>query len=841
MSQLALAWRLARRELRGGLAGFRVFLACLALGVAAIAGVGSVSSMVATGLKHDGQRLLGGDVELRLSHREADDAQRDWLAARAEVSHVADLKAMARSADDDNGAMVELKAVDGAYPLYGAVVLDPPMALAEALAPDADGRPGAVAEANLLERLGLGIGQRLRVGDEEFVLRATVTHEPDRATGLFSFGPRLLVGLDRLAGTGLVRPGSLVYHHYRLRLPAAADAAAWIARLERAFPDAGWRVRSRANAAPGLAQFIERLSLFLTLVGLTALLVGGVGIGNSVKGYLDGKTATIATLKCLGAPGRLVFQVYLLQVLAIALGGIALGLGLGALAPVAAASSVAALLPVSTPLGLYPGPLLLAAGFGLSAALTFILWPLARVREVPGASLFRDLVAPARRRPRPGYVLATAAAALALAGLAIASAEETRFAVWFVLGAMATLLAFRLAAAAVIAAARASPRPRDPLLRLAIANLHRPGAPTGAVVLSLGIGLTVLVAVALIEGNLTRQIQERLPAVAPSHFFIDIQPDQLNEFEAVVLAQPGTADLRHVPTVRGRIVRLAGRPVGEVAVAPGVAWVTRGDRALTYAATPPAHTRIVAGDWWPADYAGPPLISLDAEAAAGMGLALGDHVTFNVMGREIRARIANLRHVDWRSLGMNFVVIFAPGTLEQAPYSHIAAVRAGAGAEAALERAVTERFDNIAAIRVKDALEAVNRVLGNIAWATRITAGITLLAGMLVLAGAIAAGHHRRVRDAVVLKVLGARRRQVLAVFLFEYGLLGLVTGLIAAGIGSAAAWVVVTRVMESDWAFVPAAAVAPSLIAIAVTLTFGFAGTWRALGQKPAPLLRNE
>ena len=234
---------------------------------------------------------------------------------------------------------------------------------------------------------------------------------------------------------------------------------------------------------------------------------------------------------------------------------------------------------------------------------------------------------------------------------------------------------------------------------------------------------------------------------------------------------------------------------------------------------------------------------IDAEAAAGMGLEVGDHITFNVLGREIRARIANTRHIDWRSLGMNFVVIFAPGTLERAPYSHIASVRAGpgAGAEAALERAVTERFPNVATIRVKDALEAVNRVLANIAWAMRITAGITILAGMLVLAGAIAAGHHRRVRDAVMLKVLGARRRQVLVAFMLEYGLLGLATGAIAAAIGSAAAWIVVTQVMESDWAFAPAAVLVPSLIATAVTLLFGFAGTWRALGQKPAPLLRNE
>ena len=837
MAGLRIAWRIARRELRGGLAGFRVFLACLVLGVAAIAGIGCVAAAMQAGLRADAQGLLGGDVELRLSHRETGPAQTAWLETRAAVSHVAALHAMARAdGGDGRGTMVELKAVDGAYPLYGGMALAPPMPLHQALEAG-----GAVADANLLDRLGIEVGGRLRVGAAEFVIRAAIGREPDRATGFFSFGPRLMIGLDRLAATGLVLPGSLVYHHYRLRLAPEVRLEGWIDGLKRAFPEAGWRIRSRANASPGLKRFLDRLSLFLTLVGLTALLVGGVGIGNSVKGYLDGKTATIATLKCLGAPGRLVFAIYLMQVLVIAAAGILLGLAVGALAPVAVAGLLEGRLPVAARLGFYPGPLLLAAGFGLLTALAFTLWPLARAREVPGASLFRDLVARTRRWPRRGYVVATAALALALAGLAVASAEETRFAVWFVLGAGATLIGFRVVAAAVMAAARAAPRPRDSRLRLALANLHRPGAPTASVVLSLGLGLTVLVAVVLIEANLARQVGERLPEVAPSTYFIDIQPNQLAEFEAVVRAVPGSSNLRHVPTVRGRIVRLAGRPVDQVSIDPGVAWVTRGDRALTYAALAPDNTRIVAGDWWPADYAGPPLVSLDAGAAEGMGLTVGDSITFNVLGREIRAEIANTRRIDWSTLGMNFVVIFAPGTLEAAPHSHIASVRATPAAEAALERAVTQRFANVAAIRVKEALEAVNRLLANVATAVRLTAAITVFAGLLVLAGAIAAGHHHRVRDAVLLKVLGARRREVLQAFLMEYALLGLITGAIAAAAGSAAAWAVITQAMGADWVFAPAVAVTTVLVAIAVTLMFGFAGTWRALGQKPAPLLRNE
>ncbi len=841
MKDLPLILRLARRELRGGLGGFRIFIACLGLGVAAIAGVGSVSESIVAGLRADSRVLLGGEVELRLQHRPAGEDHLAYLREASEaLSEVIEMRAMARLADGDARSLVELKAVDAPYPLVGAVTLDPDLSLGEALARDGD-RWGAAVDANLLERLGVGQGTRLRIGEAEFEVRATILREPDKVAGVFSFGPRVLIDSAALPDTELVQPGSLIRYYYRLGLAPGTDIGLWTKALKAQFPDAGWRIRTIDNAAPGVRRFVDRMTLFLTFVGLTTLLVGGIGVSNAVRSYLDSRTATIATLKCLGASGGLVFKIYLLQVLGLATLGIVPGLVLGTAMPPLAAMALEEILPVSPRIGVYPAPLLTATVFGLLTALTFALWPLARAREVPAANLFRSLVAPSDARPRRAYQAATAAGAAILALLTVLTFDERGFAYWFVAGALVTFALLRLGAAFVIRlAARLTP-PRGAEWRLALANLHRPGATTASVVVSLGLGLSVLVAVVLIESNLSRQVNDRLPERAPALFFLDIQPHQVADFDATVTGIPRTSDLKRVPTLRGRIVKIDGQPVDKVKVKPDSAWAIRGDRALTYAALPTGDSEIVAGEWWPADYSGPPVISFDAELARGFGVGIGDTLTLNVLGRDIEAEIVNLREIDWQSLRFDFAIIFAPGSLEGAPQTHIAAVRAPDGAEAAVEKAVTERFSNISTIRVSDALDAAARILAGIGAAVRGTAAITIGAGALVLAGAVAAGRSRRVYDAVVFKVLGATRKRVLTAFLLEYGILGASTGLVAAVIGSVTAWAVVVHVMESEWRFAPGAVAATVLICVAITLVIGFAGTWRALGQKAAPYLRNE
>ena len=833
------ALRLARRELRGGVQGLGVFLGCLVLGVTAIAAIGSIAASVATAIKEDARDLLGGDAEARLAYRSANSSEREFLVQSGSLSEIATMRAMARTEDGARRSLIELKAVDAAYPLYGEVELSSPQRLDAALE-RRDQSYGAAVDPAILGRLGLAVGDRIKIGEAILQIRATIVREPDAATGGLIFGPRVLILAEALGETGLIRPGALVNYHYRLRLSPGVDPAAWANSARAAFPEAGWQIRSFSEASPSLQRLLDRVGLFLSLVGLSALLVGGVGVGNAVGNYIGGKTSTIATLKCLGASNRLVFATYLIEVLALAVATIALALVLGALAPVAAAPLLHSLLPLSIRFAIHPAPLALAALFGLLTTLIFSLWPLAGIGRISAGALFRDTVDRARRHISPAMLATTAVLVLGLAGLAVATAHDRKVALWFVGGALAAFGLFRVAGIGLFWVARRLRRPRRPALRLALANLHRPGAPTAQVLLSLGIGLTVLVAVALVEANLSHEVETRVPAKAPAFFFIDIQPNELAEFATIVNATPN-ARFDQVPMMRGRITRLNGVPVEEAAVAPEAQWALRSDRGLTYSARLPQGSRLAAGAWWPIDYQGPPLVSFDEALARGMGLNVGDTLTVNLLGREITATIANLRSIDWERLGINFALVFAPGTLENAPQTRLAAVYVPQTEEDDLARTVTERFPNISAIHVREALAALDRIIGMIGNAVRLTALVTVAAGVLVLGGAVAAGHRRRVYDAVVLKVLGGTRGAIARAFLIENGITGILAAVVAGALGTIAAYFLVTRLMKIDWVFLPGPLLSTTSLAALLIAALGFAGTWRALGAKPAQFLRNE
>jgi putative ABC transport system permease protein len=836
VSTLPLVW--AWRELRGGLRGFWIFLACLALGVAVIAGVGSVAASVAAGLGINARALLGGDIELHLVHRTATDAELTFLRGSGSVSRVAEMRAMARSDDGNQVGLIELRAVDTAYPLYGGVTLEPALPLDAALA-QRDSKWGAVAAPDLIARLGLHPGDTVRIGDGKFTLRAALTAEPDASGGSFALGPHVMIAADALPATGLVQPGSLIDYSYRLRLPPGIDTTSWLDTLRGKFPEAGWRIREPGQAAPNLARLIDRVGLFLTLVGLTALLVGGVGIANAVRAYLATKTATIAAMKSLGASRRDVFATYLAQILMLAVLGIVIGLALGAVIPLLALPFVPAGL-VPARLGVFPAPLALAALFGLLTTLAFSLWPIAAACETEPATLFRSTIEPPSGSPRLSYRVAAYIAALLLAGLSVYSSNNRGIALYFILGAAGSLVLFRLLALGLMQVAQRI-HPRGIAPRLGLGNLHRRGAPTPAIVSSLGLGLAVLVAIALIEANFSRLLEAELPGRAPSFFFIDLQPDQKPAFDKLLAATPGVQESDAMPSLRGRIVKLNGVLVEKANVSDEVRWTLQSERGLTYTATLPRGSRIVEGAWWPADYRGPSQVSMDAGIAHGLGLRLGDQLTVDVLGHEMSAKLTSLRAIDWASLGINFVMVFSPGSLDGVPQTYIETARAMPEAMLPLERAVAAQFPNVSAIAVRDVLAQLGEIVAAVAIALRATAAVALIAGILVLAGAVAAGQRRRVYQAVLLKVLGATRGTVTRAFLIEFAAMGLATAIIAIVIGTIAADYVMTRAMQADFVFVPGAALVSGLIGAAITLIIGYAGTWRALGAKPAPYLANE
>jgi len=842
-----LAARFAFRELRGGLRGFYIFIACIALGVAAIAGVTSVSRALTEGISREGQAILGGDLAFRLIHREADPGQLAYLEDLGQVSRVATMRAMARLPDGADQALVELKAVDGSYPLYGSVDLTSGVPLADALAQE-DGVWGAVADPALLARLDLAVGDTISLGRGTLRIADTIAAEPDKLAGGMDFGPRLMISDAALPATDLVQPGSLVRWHYRLRLDPAPTLEALegvIEEVKAGQPEADWRIRSRANASPGLQRSIDRFAQFLTLVGLTALVVGGVGVANAIRAYLETKREVIASFKCMGGTGDFVFRVYLVQMLVLALIGIGIGLVIGALIPFAAAAALSGVLPVKLAASIYPGELALGLVYGLLTALAFALWPLGRAHDVPPTALFRDIVTGGTKFPRKRYLFATAVTVAVLASIAILLAHDTFMAGVYIAASAGAFVLLVLVARLIMSVARRLPTVRSTELRLAIANIHRPGALTPSVVLSLGLGLSLLVALALIDGNLRRELTATIADQAPSFFFVDIQSHERDAFENSLAREAPTAQIESVPMLRGRIVSLNGIPSEEfVPAQEGSDWVLRGDRGITYDSRLPRYSTVVAGSWWPEDYTGTPLVSFDEEAATDLGLTIGDTVTVNVLGREITAEIANLRDIEWQSLAINFVMVFSPNTFAGAPHAHLMTLGweedVPAETELALLKTVSNAYPTVTAVRVKDAITQVNDLVAQLAWAIRGASSITLIASVLVLAGALAAGHRSRIYDAVILKTLGATRTRLIVAYGLEYAILGLATALFALVAGGVAAWYVITEIMDGTFVLMPVTAASAALIALVLTVGFGLIGTWRVLGEKPAPVLRN-
>ena len=815
-----IALRLALRELRGGLSGLRLLAICLVLGVAALAGVGSLSAAIDGGIADNGQRLLGGDLAAQLTQRRATDPERAALARLGAVAEVVRLRAMAGSGDAR--VFAEVKAVDGAYPLYGALTLTNGARLV----------PGSVAIAPAL--VGSVRDGRLTIGQASLRVAGVIATEPDGAGDGFGFGPHVLMRSEDLPATGLMAPGSLFRASYRVKLPAAVAPTVAAKRLKAAVPGTSWTVTDRSNSAPGTRAFIDRLGQFLTLVGLTALVVAGVGVGNGVTAYLAAKSTTIAALKAMGAGSGVIFRSYGAQIGLVALVAVVVGAGLGALVPWAVVAAAGDALPVPPALALYPLPLLTAAAYGLLIAGGFAVIPLVRARDLPAARLLRDTVEP-RRWPGAGAVALVVLAGTGVTALAVGQSDEPLFAAIFIAAALGLLALLTGLAAGIGALAARAPRPKGVLARLALGNLHRPGALTTQLVVALGLGLTLFATLAVIETSLAGQLDDQVPARAPSFFAIDIPTDGLDAFKRDV---PAGATLRTVPSLRGPVTAVNGVPVAKLKVSDS-AWILRGDRGLSYAAAFPEHNTLTAGKWWPADYAGPPLVSIDQDAATALGLKIGDTLTIGVLGVDITAKIASFRKIDWRSFGFNFAILFAPGTLEGAPHSWMATVALRPEQEKPFAAAVGRDLPTASLIRVRDIIGQVSALFAQLSTAVRAAASVTVAAGIAVLIGALAASRRARTYDAVLLKVLGATRGQVAAATLLEYGLLAGVVALLALGLGTAAGWYVVTRTLTLDWAPHWGPVVATVGVGAAVTVLLGLAGSWAALSARPNAVLR--
>lgn len=829
MNDWTLAWRLARRELRLRFRGLRLLLVCLFLGVGAIAAIGSLTVAISQELSARGQVILGGDVEFGTAQRRADPDERAAMARLGPVSEVIRLRSMAVRPDRSETVPIELKAVDRAYPLFGALTLR--NGSAHDLAPDQVWISSALAE-----RMTLKAGDALRFGSAPFVVAGVIAEEPDRLNGGFTLGPVAIISHDGLMRTQLIQPGSLYDTKYRLRI-GTRDPDAVVKAFTKQF-DAGWEAKTRNRASPGTSRFIERMGAFLVLVGLAALAIAGIGVGNGVASYLAARRQNIATLKVLGATSATIARIYLIQIAVVAAIGIAAGLIAGILAVPALIAVAADVLPVAPRFAIHVVPLVLAAAYGLLIALAFTIMPLLAAGAIPAAGLLRG-VHDTRRVPIRKAVLGVGAAVLGIIGLVLLTSEQPLFSGGFlaaVAGVVGLLAAFGVA---VRWTAANAPVFRQPLLRLALAGLHRPGAQTGALVVALGLGLTLFALLAGIRTSLDANIARTIPARAPALFALDIPRDRLGAFENTVRRVEPKAKIADVPLLRGTITAYGQARVADLQTLPENAWVLRGDRGLTYATTLPPGSKLVEGKWWPETYHGPPLVSVDSDQGAALGLKIGDPLTVSVLGTEVTAKVASFRKVQWDTMGFNFVLVFSPGTFDEFPHNLSATIEMPPGREGAVTRALLPQFPSVSVIEVGSVLKQVRDVVGQMASAIAAAAFIAILAGIAVLIGAIAAAREARTYDSVILKVLGATRGQILASQAIEYAILAIVLAGLALILGLGAAWYVVTQVFSFEWLPDYGAVAATLGTGAALTLLIGVLGTLPILNVRPARALR--
>ena len=842
--RMPLAARIAARQMRSGFEGFVVFMACVALGVMVIAAIGALSNALVIGLERQGRQIIGGDISISRMHARATPDERAALDRVGLISETATMRVMARTLDGKEQILAELKSVDDTYPLVGEMKLKGDAKLDEALA------KGAVVEPILMERLALSIGDEFQLGSASIKISGVIAKEPDGLLDRLTYGPRILFSKMLLEQTGLLKPGALIRWRYAIALQGdgkdnAEALGSARAELKKDLSAGGFTIVDRSDPSPQVRRTLERLRQFLTLIGLTALIVGGVGIANAVTNYIDRRRRTIATMKSLGANNQIIFSVFMVQILAITLIGIALGLAGGLIIPSILKALYGDLLPIPPVISISLGSLMAASIYGLLVALLFSLWPLGRAELISPAVLFRDQVGQTSGLPRWPIMAATIGTGLVLLLLAIFSSDTPWVAAYFAAGLSLILLLFYGLGHLVTWVTRRIPRPATPELAIALGSIAAPGGLARTVVLSLGAGLSMLVAVALADASFVKELTGKLPENAPDYFVLDIPRGEMDRLKSVVVSEVPKATLQQAPMLRGRLIELAGRKVEELKPPAEAEWVLRGDRGITYADEVPAGSAVVKGEWWGENYSGPPLVSFESDLARMLGVGIGDQITVNVLGRNVSATISNLRELDWDSLSINFVMIFSPNTLAGAPSNMLATINLPEDLkienEAAAMRALSKSFPTVTAIRVRDAVDAFNTVFSKIMTAVRVAGSVTLLAGALVLAGALATAQRRRILDAVIFKALGATRRRILTAHALEYLLLAAVTAGFAIFLGGFAAWIALTQVIDIPFVLSWPAVFQALGISIALVVILGGLGTLQVLRARPVPYLRSQ
>lgn len=836
--------RMAVREARSGWRRLLFFLLSIAVGVGALVGIASFSANLEQAVRREARTLMAADLEVASNQPLADGpraAIAAWAAQGVRAAELAELPSMAATIDAARTQLVEIKGVSPGYPFYGELVTEPAAPLEQLLA---GGR--VVVEEALLLQLGLAVGEEIKLGSRSFAIAAILRREPDRIGGAFSLGPRVLMALEDVHATGLVTIGSRVRHRVLLAVPAGVDAAEVESSLTAAVPAERVQVRGFAEAQPTLRLFLARMGDFLRLATLVTLVLGGLGVAQSVRVFLQQKRDTIAVLKVLGATTREVTLIYVIQCMGLALLGGLLGLGLGALIQAALPGVVGQVVPVEVTLGLVPAAAAQGLAVGLITALLFALLPLLAIRGVsPARILRRDEEATPSARDRRARALAVLVLGGGLVALAAWLAGSWRLGSMFVGGLAAASLLLSAAAAGTLALLRRLPRARGLALRQGLGNLGRPGSQAVAVVVSLGLGVAVIAQIQLVQSGLLARVADDAPADAPNFFFIGILPDQVDRFREILAAHDAAAGAQLVPIVQARLASLAGREVAGMQFADEAEerFYTR-EFAVTWLADLPDGNVVVDGAWWTAEEAAREAwVSVEESLIQRLDVGVGDEVVFDIQGVRVATRVTSARSVDWGRLQTNFFFILTQRALTGAPAAWVATARSQPGPEArrALQAAVVGALPNVTAIDAAEVIARVQTMVDRVAGVIRFMAGASVLAGVVILGGSIAATRFRRVREAAIFKALGATRGVLLRALAVEYAVLGLVSGVVGTGVGAALAWGVLTLVMRVPWSAPPALLWMLPLATAVLTLLVGLVALLGVIAEKPLAVLRDE
>jgi putative ABC transport system permease protein len=837
MTRWSYAINIAASELKSGIKGFKLFLICLAIGVAAIAAAGSMAQAFRSGLDAEQRRILGGDFVLSLRQRAPSPAQIKFFQDAGQISLATDANTM--GANGDIRRLIQIRAVDLVHPLEGSVTLAPAGPL-QPLLLEKDGVWGGVAEQALLDAFKLNVGDVIELPYGKVQIRAVLMKEPDALGRGFAFSPRLMISRAALVPLSIGQEGSLFSTSLRAKLTNPATSEAVKTAFEKAFPADQRALRDKARSADGFGRALDRVELFLSCVGFAALLAGGLGVAGAVRGHLQTRRGSIAILKAMGASGGDVRLAYGLQILVLACLGAALGMIVGGAAPFLTSWAYGSALPIPINLALFPRPLAAAGGIGLLCAFAFAAPPLGAARATPPSHLLRGGGAD-EATPLPERVASLVGLA-ALAGLFALTSPNPTMAILLALGAgVAWGIFFGLGKLAQISA-RHAPKPGG-AWGLGLAALGGPGSLAPAAAPALGLGLALLVSLGQIQSNLVAQVRDTAPASAPSVAYTEIPDAKAAQFDALVKTNVPNLkpdDYGRTPVMTVRVFSLNGVEIDPAKAKPSERWFVEDEIGATWLAEKPESAKLVDGTWWPKTWNDPfeAQVSLEADAAEGIGAKVGDTLGVLISGREIEAKIVNLRTVDWAGFGANFALVFAPGAFEGAAFRHFAIARLTPADEAKITSALAKDFPAVGIVRVRDALAAAGDLFESLAVAIQAIAAVALAAGVAAVAGALAAGSRRRLYEAAILKSLGASRARIVGAMAIEQASAGLIAALIGSGIGLAAAYAIVTRVLEADWLLnVP---LLGAIIGGAVAL-FALAGAWAgfaALGRSPSSVL---